>query len=96
MSVGGQASTATINQSLTDLSVGLRNIMQAIGNMYAFVSASGGVTWLEGLGYSAADAQNIMTLYGYMNNLQAVYNGTGTQSSASDFNAAFAPLWAGQ
>lgn len=96
MSVGGQISTATVNQALTDLSVGMRNLMTQVQDTYQYVTASGGITFLEGLGYTAADAQSVMTYLGYMNSVAAVYFGSGTQATASNFNAALAVLWAGQ
>lgn len=96
MSVGGQVSTGTVDSTLTNLAVGMRNLMVSVQQAYEFVSASGGVTFLEGLGYTSADASSVMTYLGYMNGIAAVYFGTGTQVSVSNFNASLAVLWAGQ
>ena len=96
MAVGGQASSSTVDQALTDLALGMRNLMTLVKQKYEWVTAMGGVTWLETAGYSAQDAATVMSLLGYMNGIAAVYFGTGTQASTSNFDAALAVLWAGQ
>lgn len=96
MAIGNNVSSDSVNQTLTSLAVGLRDLMTIIKQRYEFISASGGVTFLEGLGYSAGDAATVMTMLGYLNGLSAVYFGTGTQAAASNFDAALAVLWAGQ
>lgn len=93
MTVGGQASSATVDQVLTDQAVSIRqwafkakNLQEEFGSLAA----------LEAAGYSPADAQTALNYINFMNGIAAVYYGTGTQASASDYDAAFAPLWAGQ
>lgn len=93
MTVGGQAGSATVDQALTDQAVALRqwafrakNLQEEFGSLAA----------LEAIGYSAPDAQTALNFINFMNGIAAVYYGTGTQASASDYDAAFAPLWAGQ
>lgn len=94
MTIGNQATEASINQSLTALSTELRNSCQAIVWFYQFVSGLG-LSGLEALGFSATDAAAVLTNAGYMNAVAAVFEGTGTQQTASNYQAALAPLSAG-
>lgn len=96
MSVGGQISSVTVNGMLTTLAVGMRNLLTSVQQQYLFITASGGVTFLESIGYDSADAATVMTLFGYMNGIAAVYFGSGVQSAESDFDSALAVLWSGQ
>lgn len=93
MSVGGQASSATVDQALTDQALALRNWAFRAKNLQ---EEFGTLAALEALGYSAADAQTALSFINFMNNIASVYYGTGTQPTASDFDSAFAQLWAGQ
>lgn len=93
MTVGGQASSATVDQNLTSLAVTIRDWATRVKQME---TEFGTLAALEAVGYSAADAQTALNFINFMNGIAAVYFGTGTQQSASDFDAAFAPLWAGQ
>lgn len=95
MSVGNQPTVASINQSLTNTALNLRNICGQITDLQEYISSLG-TTGLQALGFTAADAQNIVTLVGYMNTVAAVYFGTAAQPTASNFNAALTVLWAGQ
>lgn len=96
MTVGAQASQSTVDQKLTDLALSLRDTYQQVENLFNWIAAEGGVTFLESLGYAPADATSANNLIGFMNNLAAIYQGKATQPTASNFEAAFAVLWAGQ
>lgn len=107
MSVGGQAGYATIDTSITNYTVTMRNLMQAISNLSIEInSTDNGLAVLEGLGYSSAanpanpggisDAQYALSLISYLNTMAAIYFGTAAQAAAFDFNNELAPMWAGQ
>jgi hypothetical protein len=93
MSVGAQAGQAAVDQKLTDLATIKRDWAYRVQNLQ---KEYGTLAALQAAGYSPADAQTALSYINFMNNLAAVYYGTGTQASPSNFDAAFAPLWAGQ
>jgi hypothetical protein len=93
MTVGGQAGSGTVDQRLTDLATTKRDWAFRVQNLQ---KQYGTLAALQAVGYSPADAQTALNYINFMNNLAAVYYGTGTQASPSNFDAAFAPLWAGQ
>lgn len=93
MSVGAQAGNATVDQILTNLAVGHRNWAYQAKNLQA---QFGTLAALQAAGYSPADAQTALNFINFMNGLASVYYGTGTQATASNYDAAFSPLWAGQ
>lgn len=97
MSVGGQASNATVDQKLTDLSVSLRNVMHQIRNLSTWINGQGnGLTMLEGLGYNATDAQTALNQISFLNTVAGVYYGTASQTPAFNFDNELSQLWAGQ
>ena len=95
MAVGNQANNAAINSMLTQDALQLRNVCDQIRNHQTYIGTLG-LAGLEAAGFSAADAQTVLTMMGYMNSISAVYYGTGTQASASDFDQALSELWGGQ
>lgn len=105
--VGGQTGTGTVDNALTNLSVGMRNLMQSIVNLNTWVNGQGnGLQMLENLGYSNApnpqnpggvgDAQQALNMISYLNTVAGVYFGTAVQGSEFDFNNELSQLWAGQ
>lgn len=97
MSVGGQLSASSVSQSITDLSVQMRNIMQAVVNLSVNVNGqASGLATLEAAGYSAADAQTALNAISYMNTVAGVYFGTAAQASDYNFNQQLSQYWAGQ
>lgn len=95
MAVGAAANVGAINTILAQLSVNLRNAMDAIRVQNTYISGLG-TAGLEAAGFSAADAASVLQMMGYMNNVAAVYYGTGTQAAASNFDAALSAMWGGQ
>lgn len=110
MTVGNQPTVASINQSLTSLSTELRDVCQKIENLQQFVNGPSGLglTGLQNIGgpaagFSAADAQLVLSMAGYMNTIAGVFYGTvqqggsgGTGATMFNFSNALAPLSAGQ
>lgn len=104
MSVGSQAGSGTVDQLLTNLSVGLRNTMQAINNLNMWVNGqSQGLANLESMGYDTASAQTALSMIAYLNTIAGVYYGTvqqggtgGTAATMFNFNQELSQLWAGQ
>jgi hypothetical protein len=97
MSVGGQLSVSSVNQSITGLSVQLRNTMQAVVNLSLSVNGQDtGLAILEAAGYDAADAQTALDAISYMNTVAGVYFGTAAQATDFNFNQELSQYWAGQ
>jgi hypothetical protein len=104
MTVGSQASVASINNALTSYSVQLRNLCQQIADLQMFVVGLG-PAGLAALGFGSAanpanpgsvsDAQYVLNLVSYMNTFPLIFTGTGTQASQFNFSNALAPLSAG-
>lgn len=106
MSVGVQTSNVGIDQSLTDLAVGVRNVMAKIARLNTLVTngvVGDALTTLEGMGYNPTDAARALALIGFLNTVSGVYFGSvqqggagGTGASVFDFDNALSVLWAGQ
>lgn len=96
MSVGSQASAATVNQAITDLAVSLRDVLTKISNLSTWINGQGqGLTYLESLGFSASDATTAQNMISYLNTVAAIYFGTATQATDFNFNNALSQMWAG-
>jgi hypothetical protein len=96
MTVGNNMSTDAVNQAITNLSVAMRNLMQAVANLSLNVNGQGsGVTYLEGLGFDSADAAAAEGAISYLNTIAGVYFGTASQGTDFDFNQALSQYWAG-
>lgn len=102
MTVGNQASTGSIDASLSSNALQLREACRTAANFQEFV-VSLGLSGLEALGYSPADAQSVLTFASYMNNVAGCYFGTvqqggsgGTGAILFNFDNALCQLWAGQ
>lgn len=97
MAVGSQASSATVNQELTDYSVAMRNIMTKVTELSRWINGQGGgQAKLESMGYSPADATAALNNISYLNTVAAIYFGTANQPANFDFNNQLSQLWAGQ
>lgn len=93
MTVGAQAGFATVDQGLTDDAVALREWAVRVQNRQ---KEFGTLAALEAAGYSPADAASALSFINFMNSIAAVYFGTGTQASPSNYDVAFSTLWAGR
>lgn len=98
MSVGGQATFGTIDSALTNLSVGMRNMMQGIANLNTTVNGQGnGLAYLNKIGYSTvptsdnpggvSDAQLALNMISYLNTVAGVYHGTVQQGGSGGTGA---------
>lgn len=100
MTVGMQATTASINQALTSYSINLRNDLANIANFQEFVVGLG-AAGLQAIGYSAADAASVLQYASYMATIAEIFAGTfgqapaGAAAAAFNFGNALAPLSAG-
>lgn len=106
MPVGGVIGSDQINNLLTSLSVGLRDVMHEIANLNLAVNGQGaGLAYLESVGFSAApnpanpsgesDAQYALNMLSFMNTVAGVYFGTATQTPAFNFDQELSQVWAG-
>jgi|SRR6266704_3041877 len=97
MTVGAQATKATIDQRITDLSLAMRNIMNSVSCLSTNVNGQGnGLTTLEGMGYNPTDAAQAQAAISYLNTVAGVYFGTATQATLFNFNQQLSQYWAAQ
>ena len=94
MAVGNEASEGGVNASLTDLSLALRDFMNDVQEQYQFLNKLG-ASGLQALGFSPADAGQVLQMIDYMGTLQQIYTGQTTQPSLFNFEDALCSLWAG-
>jgi len=97
MSVGYQAQNTVngLNASLGQIAVNLRNDCQIALNFFENVNALG-VAGLQGIGFSAADAQAFFNAANYLQTVAQVYFGTAAQTPAFNFDTALAAARGGQ
>jgi hypothetical protein len=96
MTAGNQPeSTNQINGMITAMALVLRNGFQNVTNFNGWLSAVGGATFLEGIGFSSADAATVVSTIGNLANLAAIYQG-GTPGSAFNYEGNCEILFAGQ
>jgi hypothetical protein len=102
MAVGIPASDGSINSALTKNALALRDIMVSIAQLQEFMVALG-LTGLEAIGFSSADAATALSMASYMNTVAGCYLGTvqqggtgGTGAITFNFDNALCPLWGGQ
>lgn len=102
VSVGNPPTTAGVNQSLQTFAVALRDLCEDIKDYQTWIQNQG-IAALEAAGFSAADAQTVLTLMSYLNTFSGVYYGTvqaggsgGTGAIDFDYDQALSPLWGGQ
>jgi hypothetical protein len=94
MVVGNQASVGSINNTLTQYALSLRDTCQNIINFQEFITTTG-VAGLETIGFESTDAASVVTMASYMNTIAEVFNGDATQSAEFDFSNALSGLYAG-
>jgi len=98
MSVGGQATKAAIDQSLTDLAVSLRNLAQQARNLETMANANGNpIEALIAVGYSndpnpdnpgsISDAALAVQYLSYMSTLGGIYYGVVQQGGTGGTGA---------
>lgn len=106
MSVGNQATVASVNQQMAQIAMQMRNVMQAAVNLSEGVNGQGaGLATLEAVGFGSdanpnnpggvSDAQLALSMISYLNTPAGVYFGTATQPDAFDFNQVLAQLLVG-
>jgi hypothetical protein len=99
MTVGQQSSKTQVDQLISQLTVSMRNVMQAVVNLSMQVNGQGsGETYLEGLPdpYDSADATTAVNAIAYLNTVAGVYFGTASQGTEYNFDQQLSQYWAGQ
>lgn len=98
MTVGVQPSNGSIDGILTNLAVGIRDLLLAATNLSTEINSQGnGVAYLGQLGYNTApsatnpggisDAQLAANYIGYFSTLSGVYNGSVQQGGSGGTGA---------
>lgn len=94
MTAGNQPTVAGVNSQAGALSVSLRTLFQQIQNFEAWLSAYGNAAALETLGFTAADANTVVSTIGNLNTLAGIYAG-GAPGAAFNYEANSNALWGG-
>ena len=95
MTTGTQTNRASVDASLTQLALNLRDGANSILQQQAYLNKLG-LTGLQGLGYTAGDAQAVLDDVNHMATVAQVYKGTATQGSLFSFEDSLVHLWSGQ
>lgn len=102
MAIGAQTNQGNINQTLTVLAVALREQADQILHQWAYINKLG-LSGLQGLGFTAGDAQSVLDAVNHMATIAQVYKGTvqqggtgGTGAILFNFEDSLTPLWGGQ
>ncbi|SRR5260370_3300890 len=97
MTVGIQANPTSFDQTLTSLAIEARTLMRKLRDLNTQVNGpQSGSAYLQGIGYSGADAPIALQYVNYMSNIQGVYYGTAIVAAQFSFDNGLSPLWAGQ
>jgi len=101
MAIGQPPNLIGINQTLTGLAINLRNEANTILAQQAYLTGLG-LAGLQGLGFTATDAQAVLDAINHMATVMGVYKGTvqqggtgGTGASLFNFENSLTPLWGG-
>jgi hypothetical protein len=94
VTAGYQPNQTQINTLAGQYAVALRNDFQNVVNLNGYVTAMGGATFLEGLGFTNADAATLVSTLGNLATLASIYQG-GTQESALNYDDNSQALWGG-
>ncbi len=91
---GLATSEQLINQQAGQYAVALRDAFKNIVSFNDWVNASGGQAFLIGLGFSSGEAATIVSTYGNLAALAAIYVG-GTPGGALNYQQNSNILWGG-
>lgn len=95
MSVGIAASAQSVNAAVAQFALDLRNTFQQIQNFESWLSASGGATFLQGIGFTSADAATIVSTVGNLDQLRQIYQGLANLATAFNYEANSNTTWGG-
>ena len=102
MSVGNQSSQGNVNQSLTQLSLAMRELMADVLQQQAYLTKLGS-SGLQGLGFTSGDATAVLDDINHMATVAGCYKGTvqqggtgGTGAILFNFEDFLTHLWAGE
>jgi hypothetical protein len=90
-----QTTSDQVNTQLGQLALQLRNTCRSIVNFSEWAN-TWGTAGLEGIGFSADDAQAVLNACGLLANVAGVFFGTATQGANYDFDNAVSTLYGGQ
>lgn len=107
MPVGATIGSGQVDNIITSLAVGMRDVMRQVYNLNLAVNGQGaGLAYLESIGYSGtanpanpggiSDAQYALNTISYLNTVADVYFGTAAQTPAYNFDQQLSEVWAGQ
>jgi hypothetical protein len=95
MATGDQADVGRVNTQLSSVALQLRNWATASLNFAQYVNKIG-TAGLEAMGFTPADAAQVITEADYMQTIAQIYKGEATQGTTFDFEDALCGLWAAQ
>jgi hypothetical protein len=94
MTVGTQTNVSSVNQNLSQDARDLRDLANRILARQAYMNKLG-TAGLQGIGFSAADAQAVLDHVNHMVTPMQVYKGTATQAATFNFEDSLTDLWSG-
>ena len=95
MATGDQADVGRVNAQLSSVALQLRNWATQALNYAQYVNKIG-TAGLEAMGFTPADAAQVVTEADYMQTIAQIYKGDATQATAFNFEDALCGLWAAQ
>lgn len=95
MTAGNQPTVAQVNATAGGFAIQLRILFQGIQNFESWLSAYGNAAALETLGFTAADANTVVSTIGNLNTLAGIYAGNAP-GAAFNYEANSNALWGGQ
>lgn len=91
MAVGSVATQAQLNAQLAQLAQGLRTTAGQILLLWSYANTLG-LTGLEALGFTPADAQAYLDAVNHLATVAQVYQGTATQATQFNFQNSLAAV----
>lgn len=96
MTAGIQPTIESVNQQAGQMAVNLRDDFSRVVNFNAWITAVGGVNGLVSIGFPESDAQVIVSTYGNLAALAAIYQGQSALAQAFNYEINSNVLWGGQ
>jgi hypothetical protein len=98
MAVGNQPNASNINSVMGHIATDLRDWARRANQFHTAIDGMGAddpsrATALVALGFTQADATNLVYLANVLNTVAAIYYGTAAQTPAFNFDSALSPLW---
>lgn len=95
MTIGLQPSQTTLNTELGQTLLAIRNAFQDVQNLNVYIAGQGNAAFLEGLGFSTADANAFVAAIGNHDQLRQIYQGLISLAAPFNYEANGNITWGG-